>query len=334
MNSSASLICFLYLKLTGLLPFRTTEDDDFELFKIFVNELDQSDENQKSNLLLECGTNDPESSDSSSDVRRRCSKRGRNFIPRVPKNDIRRHYGTMLMNVLNTNFQEFVESFFETYSVPSFRTNILHVNPALYPHIPPHLFQNYAYRLSCDISLSGWDWLLFHRLFSQVLAPDQVYRIKSIRLVTRKKDRRSLIIMSTELELHQIYDFKLVDVMNSLFTFGDEASSETSVTFLDDRVPFAFHTPPIITPMMRGKAKAPKNCLPMLPPSFDYPMRLLDKPKRYLLKSQMVLAIDEFRRITSFDINDGRLPSDALAILEAKAAEWRIEQSKALSTPP
>lgn len=308
------------------------DDDVFGVFDDFATELWQEEEgNDLSSSSL---STDSDSSGQRAPVRRRWPKRNRSLPPRVVKNDIRRHYGTMLMNVFNTNCKTFQDNFIDTFTIPCFRTNIRQVDPAHYAHIPPHLFRSHVGELTSDVSLNGHEWLQFHRLFVQIFAPDQVVRLNDARVITRRKDKRSMIIMSTEIELEHIFDVDLLEVIHAMFSFSDSTSSEESAS---SNVKIAPFSTPVVTPKLHGKLRSSSRLkdgsqlstavdddpLADLLRSMNYPLRLLPKPKRFLMKMQMVFVVDENRRIESLILGDGRLPDDAAAALEAKASEWR-----------
>lgn len=276
------------------------------------------------------------SEDSTSDtptrvpVRRKWPKRGRYYIPRILKNDVRRHYGTMITNVFNTNNQEFVKSFFKCYGIPSFRMILPPLDPAAFTHLPPQLVQSTITPLIEGVSLEGDEWLHFHGMFTQVLSPDQVFRLTDARLVTRVRDRCSILIMSTEMEFTRIYDVNPLDVMNSAFSF-DRTATETATPspppnkrhFPSVRDDLVFH------PKFRGEMKssaemtrervAPASSKPVGP----MPLKLLPKPRHYIIKSRMIIMIDAHRRIESLTFGDGKLPQDFMDALERKAQTYQ-----------
>lgn len=244
----------------------------------------------------------------------------------------------MLMNVLNSDCASFQESFFTTYAIPNFQTNFAPIDHSHYSHIPSHLFQKYIQPISDGFGVSGREWFQFHRIFGQILIPDKIHRLNDVRLVTRMRDNRSMIVMSTEVELCHIFDINLVDLMFSQFSFSDESSSEETEVDQNCSVPFSTaHTSLTTPPKLRGKYRLPASLNPDLQllhslynehsiidgMTNGYSDWLLTKPRHFLMKTQMVLMVDEHRRIESLTIGHGHLPDDAEAALEAKAAAWR-----------
>lgn len=272
-----------------------------------------NDDDESGSSLAKCES----SSSDDMAIQPKKRKRGKDFIPRVVKNDVRRYYGTMIMNVLNTCDEDFAKSFFRTYAVPSFRMNMRHYDPEHYAHLPPEVIQNHFPRLRETISFDVDEWMNYHNVVTQVMSSGHVFRLNNVRLVTRAMSKRSIIIMSTELETTRVFDLDTLEVLGSSFSFDQENPAPQRETRIADQLN-------IEPPKLRGRLTG--SVLSARPP-----MRLLSKPVRSLVKSQMVLVLDANRRIESAIVGDGRPPPDILESLEKHAAALSLQPTNCIS---
>lgn len=238
-------------------------------------------------------------------------KRKEGHVPRVVKNDIRRHYGTMIMNVFNGSSEDLVKSFFQTYAIPSYRVNLRPIDPASYAHLPYQVVEKYLPKFQTGMSFDGNEWLNYFNRFYSVLSPDQVFRLNDVRLVTRLSDKSSIIIMSTEVRKVQIFDVNPMEVLNTAFSFdqnnpNSQPADSCTVDRVDRRVPFSrAHSDHVVEPKLRGKFRSsaviesihsvatpspPNNAGLLLSPSAKEPEAVVSAPPTSIATSQETTA--------------------------------------------
>lgn len=326
--------------------------DDMDDVENSILSCSRDEEGCSKECIVSCG----ESSADSASCQRKWCKRRRDHIPRVFRNDIRRHYSTMILNVFNRNCQDLVKSFFHCYGVPSFRVILRPLDPARFAHLPTDLVQSTVAPMIDGVSLEGEEWWNFHGLIHHVLSSDNVLRLNDARLITRARDRRSIVIMSTEMEMTQIFDIDPLEVMTSTFSFDPKRSEvedpskkprkprkprnaesqfllspSTRETFdfrpkfqgaMKDSSPYVrVHSAPCTSLSSKSKATNLTTIRKTFGPCF---VKLLAKPREYRMKSQIVLMIDENRCIESMTMGDGNLPVDLMDALEKRAIKQKI----------
>lgn len=251
----------------------------------------------------------------------------------------------MIANIFNSGSLQLLMSFFQCYAVPAFRMNMRQIDPVCYAHLPLPL-QSYVSKFANGMSFDGQEWLTFHSMFSQMLSPSQAFRVEEARLITRARTKRSIIIMSTEIEMSRSFDVNTLEVLNSAFSFEQEqhgiishVSSQPAVeSKRDDNIFPSVDKVMVAQPNIRGKLRASSfntglHVVSSSPSSSDSVtmqdihgnafgplMTPLLKPRQFTMKSQLVLVINEQKRIEYLTMGDGRLPPDLLEYLETVAS--------------
>lgn len=230
------------------------EEDVFGILSDFIDPYNDDDDGSspstdpgRNGLEAVCGVDRP---------KRKRPKRKKNFIPRVIKSDIRRHYSTMITNVINANNHELLKSFFHSYAIPTFRMNTRQIDPASYAHLPQEVVQNNIAKFVKGISFNGEEWLKFHSLVNNMISPDQVLRLRDVRLVTRLNDHRSVIVMSVDVELSHIFEVDPLEMLNSAFDF-DNSDDEQQERQSNNSSPLfsAIDSHVVEQPSLRGKLR-------------------------------------------------------------------------------
>lgn len=267
-----------------------------------------------------------------------------NFIPRVIKSDIRRHYGTLIANVINSNSEQIVRSFFLEFARPSFRVHFCPINPSSYSHLPQQAFQKFSSRLCKGMSLDGLEWFRFHGLLYQVLSPDHVFRLVDARLVTRARDRRSIVVMSTEVEMTRIFDVDPFQWFDAIFAFEEDNlldSEDKNMLYANSKpynsfdavyrshdskprgqlkVPFPIGSHYVAPNASRSGSEMEAVIVDSFGQQVGHSLKMLSKPRHFRVKSQLVLVIDAEKRIESMTMAYDNLPPDLLECLERNAA--------------
>lgn len=279
---------------------------------------------------FEARSDSPSTTSADQVVRRRRirPKRKKNYIPRVVKSDIRRHYGSMVANVLNSCNNELMHSFFQNYAIPAFRMEMRQVDPSSYAHLPPQVIQNNVSKFVKGISFDGEEWLKFMSPVCHAASPDQVFRLNNVRLVTRLNDESSLVVMDTEIEGSRVYDINPLDVLDYIFSYdSDEVTpgkhsqhqAVLRTSALNASAPTSTPVSTYSSPSSRLQHDGlNRNC--NAKQVFGPSVKLLPQPKRVRMQSQMVLVLGVDRRIESIIVGDGRLPVDVLEALESQAS--------------
>lgn len=263
--------------------------------------------------------------------RRVRKRRKKNYIPRVVSNDIRRFYATMIMNVFNANDYHVMKSFFGSFAVPSYRVKFRPIDPSHLSQFPEHLTQQHIPKINTSVSFHGDDWLNFHHYVHSKVSPDLVFHLKEARLITRLNDSRSMVVLSTEVEQTQIMEWDSLAMANAVFDFENQP--------LDS----ALHEAPEARGTMKRSASAIMQWSNTRNTSHSSILAQVDadevmgakfalkaQPQRVCVSSQMILMIDEQKRIESILAGDGRPPPDLLHILERQTTMSTASISAAL----
>lgn len=321
---------------------------------------------------MEESSNTADSKESASDTavtQRKRRKRKKNFIPRVVSNDVRRYYGSMVMNVFNTHDFRTTKSFFRSFAIPSFRVCIRKIDTSHLTHIPEHLIRQHIPKLKNGASFLGDDWLNFHHFIHNETSPDLVFRMTEAKLITRLNDSRSAIIMSTEVEQTQIVDWDPLTLANEAFDFDVEPfDSDDSSSYLHpphssrlssgsshhlSTVDAAIAEPKVRGTMrsaasavmrsansnagnssrtIRASPTSPTDAMSTVPNLHKSLLPLLPQPRRVCMSSQLILVINEHKQIETMIAGDGRPPPDLLQMLERQAAAMSL-QPRTSETP-
>lgn len=174
------------------------------------------------------------------------SKTRRGKIPRLVKHDIRRYYGRMLYNVMNSHDRQLIMQWFQTFAVHSMKLYRLEdLGPLVYAE---------HHRDESQL-IAGRNSIVSYLLQVQRRIPDLVTRLNDHYQVLRWKDRRSSQI-----------------VFQATFTGSTfEYYPEESAQIEDVR-----DTPPSLQPITPADATCPQQLLDALPDEFDRQTLLLN----------------------------------------------------------
>lgn len=124
--------------------------------------------------------------------KQRIRNRKRNLAPKVLKLDVRRQYGQMLINILNSSDQHIVQSFFKTYASPCIimekqcRCQRLHAKPT--------------------ITVQGISQLSQYWLTIMAIAPDSAFFIDTAQILTRADTNECRVVCRVRVDYTNIYD--------------------------------------------------------------------------------------------------------------------------------
>lgn len=250
-----------------------------------------------------------------------------------------------MTNIFNTSDYDFLKSFFVNFAVPTLRIN-LRVKAEQLEVFPTAVIQRYLSNFVKGVSFVADDWLKFHYFVHHILSPDKVFRVHSAQLVTRLNDDRSILVMSTESELSNIFDFNPIGLFDAMFILEDNSvvdetmspnssilSSATSASQLSGSLLELDAT--ISAPTVRVRAKdsnmqlmqqmgnPSSSCVhdtfQLYEATTGSKMSLLSEPLRSRRTSQMILILNGDKRIESMVFGNGQLPPEIVRFLENEA---------------
>lgn len=108
----------------------------------------------------------------------------RKAFPRIIKQDIRRHYGQMLVNVLNSHDGRTIDAFLDRYAIPSV-TLVKHVDGKCIAFNSADPFDQKSFRnlpQTVDITIKGRADISRYWQLLQSVVPDQCIRINNARI--------------------------------------------------------------------------------------------------------------------------------------------------------
>lgn len=132
----------------------------------------------------------------------RFRNRRRIYAPRVLKNDIRRQYATMMVNVFNSFDEKVFASLLRTYAVPS-----MQVQKLVVPELPSSEIFKEAFRNQIiSGAVNGMQWSMVHFLVLKSLCPDNIMRIISTKLLTRSDTSKTLLTITVQLDFTRVHN--------------------------------------------------------------------------------------------------------------------------------
>lgn len=171
------------------------------------------------------------------------SKTRRGKIPRLVKHDIRRYYGRMLYNVMNSHDRQLIMQWFQTFAVHSMKLYRLEdLGPLVYAE---------HHRDESQL-IAGRNSIVSYLLQVQRRIPDLVTRLNDHYQVLRWKDRRSsqIVFQAT--------------FTGSTFEYYPEESAQVE------------HARDALQPIAPADASCPQQLLDALPDEFDRQTLLLN----------------------------------------------------------
>ena len=223
--------------------------------------------------------------------KRRIRNRRRIYAPRIVKNDVRRHYATMIANVCNSFDDDAYASFMTTFAVPTMRVR----KKVLLLELPTNKrFQNsFRHEIIDDIS-SGIKWSVLYYSVLKGLCPDCTMRIVSSELYSRSDTSKTMLAIKIRYDftrLHDVHPLLFTEDMFETLVEGPSKEASTDVVVapstaalrsLGDRAnPFEYY-------------KLKMGC--------DIP--LLDKPQQIAFTSTVRFVIDEYKRIEMVEVSE------------------------------
>lgn len=276
-------------------------------------------------------------------------RRKKGFIPRVLKRDIRRHYGSMIMNVFNSGNMAFLLSFVRQFAVPNFRVNLRPIHHDSVVHLPSDVVEYSISKFMNGVSFDGEEWFTFYSSLNNLTTPDLVHRMHNARLVTRPRDDRSILILQTESEMSWIFDYDPISLWENIFHFEDESMmlpSSAGLTASSVAPSPSFNQSTTVQqlfqqsmidsmqPRLRGVVKSPLATTATRSGSLKVAdlfhkavshnnMRQLSRPQHVRLFSQVILVLDAEKRIESIAFGDGQVPPEVMRTLQKRAGAFQ-----------
>lgn len=153
-------------------------------------------------------------------VKRRIYHRRANPFPRVLKRDIRRDYGTMLLNVMNSFDGELTSKFFRTFCVQDcYKFD-------LFPEVK-------NYNLPCVRQVNGLDQIVFSLLHDLSHTPDCVLTMRSSHIRQRSDIKGSQVVLRVLFQGTKIYQNKncnLEELQKQIQAATSSSSSAATTT--------------------------------------------------------------------------------------------------------
>lgn len=138
-------------------------------------------------------------------------------IPRVCKNDIRRHYGTILARCLNGLDENFAFNFVNTFMGPSTMVQVHGLPHSALEGMPTEGITPIVQAMWTGGDVSVADWIRQHLFVCQRVFSDAVYRIRSQRVISKLRTRCSTVIIELEAIATQYLDLDLVYLLETMF---------------------------------------------------------------------------------------------------------------------
>lgn len=221
--------------------------------------------------------------------KRRKRNRRRLVAPRIVKNDVRRHYATMMANVCNSFDDNTYASFLTTFSVPNMR-----IRKAASLDLPTSpCFQEAFRQDSLDDIRVGVKWLVVCFSVIKRLSPDNTMSILSAQLRTRSDTNKTLLSMKMRFDFtrfHNVHPMVFAEDMLCEAEANDTASNmdiprghlrQNMRLWAEQVNPFAYFKNKVGTEMPR-----------------------LDSPQPVAFASTIHFYIDEYKRIEMIEIAD------------------------------
>lgn len=173
-----------YLSLTQIEP---NSDFELEIFPTRSDSLSDLSYNMKSDAV----------------AKKRRIRNRRVPLPKIVKTDIRRHYGTMMANVLNTHSISLLQSFFATYCTHHLSVEKQYSELTKKPHVDQHLFT----------STTG---ILLLAAVGMQLTPDETFSLKKYKVITRSDSDETTILLKFSACRTLLYDVDIDALVNDM----------------------------------------------------------------------------------------------------------------------
>lgn len=222
--------------------------------------------------------------------KRRIRNRRRIYAPRIIKNDIRRHYATMMANVCNSYNDDMYASFLTTFSVPNMR-----VRKTVLLDLPTdkNFQDSFRHEVISDIG-SGLKWSVMYYAVLKGLCPDSVMRILSSELYSRSDTSKTILTIKMRYDFTRLHDVHPLLFTEDMFEALVEGPAKDAATD-------AIVAPSAAVIRSLGDRANP----------FDYyrqkmgsDIPLLRKPEKIAFVSNVRIFIDECKRIEMVEIAD------------------------------
>lgn len=261
------------------------EDFDFDIDIDF----DEDDSKPRSEDSYSPGEKEQGLNENDHKRKRRKRNRRRLVPPRIVKNDVRRHYATMMANVCNSFDDDTYASFLTTFSVPHMR-----IRKAASLDLPTSpSFQEAFRQVSLDDIRGGVKWLVVCFSVIKRLSPDNTMSILSSQLRTRSDTRKTLLSMKMR------FDFtRLHNVHPMVFAEDMLYEAESNGTASNTAVP-PHHTRHDIRSWTEQV-----NPFAYFKDKVGAEMPRLDAPQSVAFASTIHFYIDEYKRIEMIEIAD------------------------------
>lgn len=138
-------------------------------------------------------------------------------IPRVCKNDIRRHYGTILAHSLNGLDADFASNFVNAFMRPSTTVQVHGLPRSALEGLPTEGITPIVQAMWAGGDISVADWIRQHLFVCQRVFSDAVYRIRSQRVISKLRTRCSTVIIELEAVVTQYLDLDLVYLLETMY---------------------------------------------------------------------------------------------------------------------
>lgn len=245
-------------------------------------------------------------------IKKRKVKRRKQFkIPRVCKNDIRRHYGTMLARMFNDGDSNVAFHFIRSFTR---NATMMQMHGFTLKGIPARAMSPMLRKLSEGAEVSVEHWTQSRGLAQRVF-PDGVSRVLSEKVITEINVRRSKVVIEMESEMTQYLDIDLVSFLEKMYSKMREAAQHPHLNM------------PVYTPQTSLEVDNHtffSAILGEVPP-------LLAKPLKMRHTSRMILHLDENKYIDAIDSIDltpppFTLPAIQRALENARTCNGSIER--------
>lgn len=233
--------------------------------------------------------------------------------PRVFKHDIRRHYPTMFLNVMNSCDYNTFLSFFCTFSSPDMIVQKIPINmeelrklPVSLPPLPIMPFR-------------GTDWVRFHFLQASCFCADRIFRIDSAKVITRSDSDESVIVMDVVNELTYLYavdPITMIDAMLGLkmHPIPDDAEPLPEQLPARNSINQSFlrllsqdkHNSKKQRDQIDGCSLADLHAF-YCQQTGEFGIPLLREPERVTIRTQLTLYLSASKHIVKMEIGDGKL---------------------------
>ena len=188
------------------------ESDSFDPSNLSLNETNYSygedieedcndegfddEEDNDGHLMVE---SEPEEAPHKKRIRKKRARRPLH-VPRIVKHDIRRHYGTMIANIINSLDLSLTKSFFETYGHKDFRFELRRFDVDFDEKQVKGGPTNQAFLLNLDEFVK-------HEYVRYQLNPDQTIKLFDATIRTRSNSERSILRCRAEIRFTRMYDY-------------------------------------------------------------------------------------------------------------------------------